>query len=531
VKKLFAASLLISSSLVSAQELHTFSNGEVADAEKINENFRTLEEEFGLLSSAIPIGIGAVFDEEGYAVVSVDCTSNPSAFADAARENQRVSKVHFKVSGSCSGFTNLTDQVVIISGEGTDGSCSEPAEFSGLRVRQGVALIECANVDFFMIYDGAVAEAVDVSVGSLKIINGVLSFYMQERPLLTMGDPLVVGHSTLQVRPREASFDGLPSLEIPGRIDVADFSAVSISAVNFLDPTQVWAYRSSSFKCQSCTGEISDFYLAVDSWATLTAVSVSPLNLEVQQLRLGLGTTLDYGDTVNIAAVTKFENTSSSTPNSISNELSGCSATQDGSSVVINCADGTSGVLASEGTVVVYPEVATGQPVDYDVLPSGDTVVVDANGTVLGVARGVDNGRYDMSVTREGDGYGGELGIWNDEQTLTVGYGGASYSKIYYRDEECATEPFASTRTSNYIWDFVVIDIDQVLYATNAWINQSALFKSYRVNGYDGSSSYSPTSDCVAKEEIRIGFNTLSPLTLPDDIVSAVYPVSLDQIP
>ena len=528
MKKLFASFLMISATLVSAEELHTFSNGEVADAEKINENFRTLEEEFGLLSSAIPIGIGAVFDEEGYAVVSVDCTSNPSAFADAARENQRVSKVHFKVSGSCSGFINLTDQVVIISGKGTDGFCSAPTEVRGLRVRQAVARIGCANVEFFQISDGAVAEAFDVSVGGLFIINGVLRFYMQERPLLTMGDPLVVGHSTLDIRP-QGQFEELPSLQIPGRIDVADFSTVSIGgAVNFLDPTEVWAYRSSSFRCAACTGEISDFYLDRDSWATL---GVGPQNLEVQQLRLGPGTTLNYSDTVNIGTVTKLENTSSSTPNSISNELSGCSATQDGSSVVINCADGTSGVLASEGTVVVYPEVATGQPVDYDVLPSGDTVVVDANGTVLGVARGVDNGRYDMSVTREGDGYGGELGIWNDEQTLTVGYGGASYSKIYYRDEECATEPFASTRTSNYIWDFVVIDIDQVLYATNAWINQSALFKSYRVNGYDGSSSYSPTSDCVAKEEIRIGFNTLSPLTLPDDIVSAVYPVSLDQIP
>ena len=40
MKKLFAALMMISSSLVSAQELHTFSNGEVADAEKINENFQ-----------------------------------------------------------------------------------------------------------------------------------------------------------------------------------------------------------------------------------------------------------------------------------------------------------------------------------------------------------------------------------------------------------------------------------------------------------------------------------------------------------
>ena len=39
----------------------------------------------------------------------------------------------------------------------------------------------------------------------------------------------------------------------------------------------------------------------------------------------------------------------------------GCSAQQEGSSVVISCADGTSGVLASEGTVVVYPEGAIGE--------------------------------------------------------------------------------------------------------------------------------------------------------------------------
>ena len=42
MKKLFASFLLISSTLASAQELHTFSNGEVADAEKINENLNLL---------------------------------------------------------------------------------------------------------------------------------------------------------------------------------------------------------------------------------------------------------------------------------------------------------------------------------------------------------------------------------------------------------------------------------------------------------------------------------------------------------
>ena len=34
--------LLLLPALVSAQELHTFKNGEVADADKINENFQNL---------------------------------------------------------------------------------------------------------------------------------------------------------------------------------------------------------------------------------------------------------------------------------------------------------------------------------------------------------------------------------------------------------------------------------------------------------------------------------------------------------
>ena len=42
MKKLIAMLLLVSSPLAFTQELHTFSNGEVADAEKINENFSAL---------------------------------------------------------------------------------------------------------------------------------------------------------------------------------------------------------------------------------------------------------------------------------------------------------------------------------------------------------------------------------------------------------------------------------------------------------------------------------------------------------
>ena len=45
MKKLIAILLLVSSPFVFTQELHTFSNGEVADAEKINQNFEALKSE------------------------------------------------------------------------------------------------------------------------------------------------------------------------------------------------------------------------------------------------------------------------------------------------------------------------------------------------------------------------------------------------------------------------------------------------------------------------------------------------------
>ena len=64
-------------------------------------------------------------------------------------------------------------------------------------------------------------------------------------------------------------------------------------------------------------------------------------------------------------------------------ENGGCSATQDGSNVVITCADGSTGVLASAGTVVVYPESSTGE-VDLETINAGTIVVKDANGWYSG---------------------------------------------------------------------------------------------------------------------------------------------------
>jgi len=69
----------------------------------------------------------------------------------------------------------------------------------------------------------------------------------------------------------------------------------------------------------------------------------------------------------------------------LQNASGGCSATQQENSVVIECADGTSGVVASYGTVVVLPSGSIkGVLPDITSVPVGDIYVVDATDIALG---------------------------------------------------------------------------------------------------------------------------------------------------
>ena len=69
----------------------------------------------------------------------------------------------------------------------------------------------------------------------------------------------------------------------------------------------------------------------------------------------------------------------------------GCSAEQDGSSVVITCADGTSGILASAGVTVLLLEAQNGQ-LNLEEYPTGAVVVQDANEVLLGEAIRINGG-------------------------------------------------------------------------------------------------------------------------------------------
>ena len=83
IKRLIVLLLLFFSCLVSAQELHTFSNGEVADAEKINQNFQYV------LENATGSG-GCSAEQDGSSVVitCADGTSGVLASAGTVSENR-----------------------------------------------------------------------------------------------------------------------------------------------------------------------------------------------------------------------------------------------------------------------------------------------------------------------------------------------------------------------------------------------------------------------------------------------------------
>lgn len=86
--------------LVSAQELHTFSNGEVADAEKMNQNFEALANELEALSDDLTLdGLAG-----GY--ITADCSEDANALSKIidSEPATRLNRVSISVSGGNCNF-------------------------------------------------------------------------------------------------------------------------------------------------------------------------------------------------------------------------------------------------------------------------------------------------------------------------------------------------------------------------------------------------------------------------------------------
>ncbi|MDA7584156.1 hypothetical protein N8739_02805 [Luminiphilus sp.] len=136
--------------LVLAQELHTFKNGEVADAEKINQNFDLLR------------------DMNGGTEISVvaNCTEDPDAFSRLWIDKSSFKNVTFIVSGDC----NVSEEVrrhlralqarfIKIKGEySPDRTCpsslSWPSnQYHQINVSHGMLVFGCLTIKGFSDFD------------------------------------------------------------------------------------------------------------------------------------------------------------------------------------------------------------------------------------------------------------------------------------------------------------------------------------------------------------------------------------------
>lgn len=203
---------------------------------------------------------------------------------------------------------------------------------------------------------------------------------------------------------------------------------------------------------------------------------------------------------------------------------SSCSAQQDGNTVIVSCGDGSQGVLAGAGTTVVLLEAARGE-VNREVYATGDVVLQDALGTVLGkvvqVSAGFGAATIEVSVGT--NNY--FLDLYNDEDNLAVQGTGPAAFEVRYLTEDCSGLAFFSG--GGY-----VIKLDGKYYIA-ANDPETLLFKSYReIEHYAKFSDAGlvPQTNCIAQTNVS-NWARLDEISLPSEIVNAQYPLVVNQLP
>jgi len=170
--------LLVAQSI--AQELHTFSNGEVADAEKINENF------------------GLLRDMTGGAEISVvaNCTEDPYAFSRLWTDKSSYRNVTFHVSGDCEVSEEVLTQLgalqgrfISIKGESEYvmgevypvRSCPSslnwplppPSRYHRINVSHGILVLQCLTITGFSDFDeeGMYSQTIAERFGEIRLAD------------------------------------------------------------------------------------------------------------------------------------------------------------------------------------------------------------------------------------------------------------------------------------------------------------------------------------------------------------------------
>lgn len=215
----------------------------------------------------------------------------------------------------------------------------------------------------------------------------------------------------------------------------------------------------------------------------------------------------------------------------------GCSAEQDGSSVVITCADGTSGVLASEGTVVLIPEgaVTITAPDTYN---TGQIVVMDANDSIVAPALASEIGAtnfFHIELATSSDTFRAYLRTSEEDNSVSlVPYNAGTLvraSRLLFKSDDCSGQPFIYASAQQDRWALAKTSEGEFFVKKPDANAEELLFSSRIVSEHvDYNSYYILASSCESGDFIRTAYLAV-PFEVPTSISSAVFPIRLEQLP
>lgn len=215
---------------------------------------------------------------------------------------------------------------------------------------------------------------------------------------------------------------------------------------------------------------------------------------------------------------------------------SSCSAFQNGSSVLVSCTDGTSAVLASSGTVVVVPEVAT-EPYDVNTINTGDIIVVDNTDALLGVVSASFGSNFGNIVEVASNIDGKDLASLSNTTSGEIFIGAyfvGNYSTLFFTEADCR----GAALVLNGYQDVVMFTGDyrdptrQYFLSGSARLDGTVLSKStYSAQRYFGGNVISEASPCTNQDNALSAPWLAEKFSLADELLNAVYPVALEQLP
>ena len=227
----------------------------------------------------------------------------------------------------------------------------------------------------------------------------------------------------------------------------------------------------------------------------------------------------------------------------LENASGGCSATQQDNSVVIECADGTSGVIAGAGTVAL-PSGFTGEA-DLSQLNSGDIVLVDGNDIVLAQYKGrySDSG-YVFSLLGNTDSPGPYEARLNNTPSNSVELlhyplidGWANGYSLFFLGADDCNDPSATVfsgrnaqqgEEASAFKEIIMAPNGKYYVHTGEKLGQTLFSTAYVHEWREGDGGWQWA--CQQGEFINSP-GVLVEFTFPPEILNAAYPVRLEQLP